>query len=56
MEIIDEGKANRHVAVTSKWVICTKDVKITINHFWGGGGGDMGGEGKSVVELVIVKM
>ena len=59
MEIIDEGKANRHVAVTSKWVICTKDVKITvfftINHFWGGGG-DMEGEGKSVVELVIVKM
>ena len=39
MEIIDEGKANRHVAVTSKWVICTKDVKITINHFWGEGGG-----------------
>ena len=55
MEIIDEGKANRHVAVTSKWVICTKDVKITINHFWGGGG-DMEGEEKSVVELVIVKM
>ena len=53
MEIIDEGKANRHVAVTSKWVICTKDVKITINHFLGG---DMEGEGKSVVELVIVKM
>ena len=24
MEIIDEGKANRHVAVTSKWVLCTK--------------------------------
>ena len=39
MEIIDEGKANRHVAVTSKWVICTKDVKITINHFWREGGG-----------------
>ena len=55
MEIIDEGKANRHVAVTSKWVICTKDVKITINHFLGGGG-DMEGEEKSVVELVIVKM
>ena len=48
MEIIDEGKANRHVAVTSEWVICTNDIKIYSNHLRGGGGGG-GGEGKSVV-------
>lgn len=45
MEIIDEGKANRHVAVTSEWVICTNDIKIYSNHL----GGGRGGEGKSVV-------
>lgn len=59
MEIIDEGKANRHVAVTSEWFICTKGgkIKFNINHFWGeeGTGVGEGGEGKSVVKLVIVK-
>lgn len=48
MEIIDEGKANRHVAVTSEWVICTNDSKIYSNH--------LGGGGKICGELVIVKM
>ena len=28
MEIIDEGKANRHVAVTSKFLLATRDLQL----------------------------